>query len=240
MSNTIREYQGPTDEDEPVIKEYRGEKEEKEEKEDAELNTTLNESQVEALISAIESSPLNTNGKTSELAVQAALYLTGDEPQKREKEFIDQLVHVNDNKMLRKELDAFASIYKDFSASTVGEDNDPQVIQTKYRLKKIVSLLSEAIDYSEQLDSEPMRLQKSTIIANDKKVIAESNDYAEKPKTSVFDSNWFRFAAFSVLAVVILLVIVMFVQWLRMKHESSSEEKSIQAKKSNNPSETLI
>lgn len=238
MTDSIREYRGPKEEEAaPEIKEYKGESSTA-----SDMNAMLNENQVEALISAIESSPLNTNGKTSELAIQAALYLTGDEPEKREQAFVDQLVKVNDNEMLHKELNAFTAIYKDFSASTVGEENVPQVLQTKLRLKRIISLISDAIDYSKQLDdgnlmhNKKKSVQFKTDSQNDNEI---SETTVETPKISIFDSNWFRFAAFSVLAVVILLVIVMFVQWLRLKHEANTKATDANSTKSNE-SENLI
>jgi len=223
MSEPIREYQGP-EEQEPVVREYKGSS-----------STLLDDSQVEALIEAIESSPLNTNGKTSELAIQAALYLTGDEPEVREQEFADQLAQVNDVPMLRKELAAFRSIYRDFAASTTGEEDIPQVAQTRQRLSRIVSMLAEAIDYSQQLETDSTSQNEETVDSAEPSSVTLKVANKESAQKSIFESNWFRFAAFSVLAVIILLAIVMLVQWLRVKHETSqqaSESKSDQSAKS--------
>ncbi len=229
MSDTIREYRGDSKDDALPIREYQT---------DEPSNVMLNDNQVEALISAIESSPLHTNGKSSELAIQAALYLTGDEPEKREQDFVDQLVLVTDENVLQKELMAFNAMYRDFSTSTSGEEDVPQVLQTKKRLKRIVSLLAEAIQYSQQLNNEPMPRPKreSDVQTDSDQLTAISPASTSKP--SIFESNWFKFAAFSILAIVILLAIVFLVQWFRVKHEESAQDVKID--RSAKSSETLI
>ena len=261
MPDTIREYRGPiTDEpddshfedDAPKYntqqydaqqydaQQYDAQEYDMQENTIAEPTAILDESQVESLIAAIEASPLNTNGKTSELAVQAALYLTGDEPSKRERDFIDELVKIEDSQSLKKERDAFITIYRDFSASTASDDNNPQVLQTKYRLKRIISHIQETIDYT--AEQAQMQSPSSSTVQKDVSVQEEQQTPVEKPveKFSIFDSNWFRFAAFAVLAVIILLVIVMFVQWLRVKYELTNSTRKESETKTDPESQVLI
>lgn len=213
----------------------------------------LDDDQVEALVSAIEASPITSNGETSEVAIQAALFLTGDRPADREQDFIDVLVEVDDVSSLEKERAAFARILADFAASTEGE-NAPQVLQTKQRLARIVSLLEQSIQY---LNKSPPPASKT--LAGDKKTdgnkstantstatkqqrsaeesVGKDGDDDENDEQatssavkscSIFDANWFRFAAFSIVAVVLLLAVVALIQWLRKKYENDEKEQQQQ------------
>lgn len=197
----------------------------------------LNDEQVEALIAAIESSPMsspdknNNNEDTSEVVIKAALYLTGDEPQKREQEFIDALAAVQDASSVQKELISFEKISADFANSTT-KVTAPEVLQTRYRLDRIVSSLEEWIKVANEsqrkssLRNSVKKPAKTALGANVDGDAAADNSASEINKdnnTSMFESNWFKFAAFSVVALLIVIAIVIIVQWLRTKTEEKQD-----------------
>jgi hypothetical protein len=193
----------------------------------------LDDDQVEALVSAIESSPVTSNGETSELSIRAALYLTGDKPEEREEEFIDALVQVRHEDVLEKELEVFQSIQNDFAANTEGEKT-PQVLQTRHRLARIVHLMQQSLEFLQEDDAASLPPSSTIVTKYAPKSAADGTRAApagddtgtptltSAPANSVFDSNWFRFAAFSAVAVLLLLIVVGVVHWLRKINEPAA------------------
>ena len=227
----------------------------------------LDDEQVEALISAIEASPIANGGETSELTIQAALYLTGDKPDEREADFAKALIGVKDIADLNNEQVAFARILDDFSVDTQGE-TAPQVAQTKQRLARILTLLQEAIELKIKSGTEqtgvgeqrqqirnqlavstrreqrgaPLLTSAGTGIVSAPKhnngiLSTESDDVAMQEEAeeaavdsvSITDTNWFRFAAFAVVSVGLLLAVVGLVYWLKRKNDAESDTTTKQA-----------
>jgi len=204
----------------------------------------LDDDQVEALITAIEGSPIDINGgQTGELTIQAALYLTGDKPAERESDFVDALLQIEDAADLHNEKVAFQQILDDFETATE-QETAPQVEQTKQRLRRIVFLLSEAksnLQNAEQKTAKSLALDKKTPHTRDERSdrapLASTQtgsksandsqlslaDDLPVAQTAITDTNWFRFAAFATVSVGIVLVVLALVYWLKKRNESDGK-----------------
>jgi len=208
----------------------------------------LSDAQVEALVGAIEASPMSVGGETSDLTNAAALYLIGDSPAERADEFLQVVASVSDIADLHNERVSFEQIEQKFAAETAGNES-AEVVQTRNRLAHIVDTLHEAaMGDVVSIHEDPLEAGDIGYVApsgtaadsaksqtgasadaesdvdsdDDEPEIVDDDSTGNANGTRIIDTNWFRFLAFTVVSVAMLLLIVFFVTWLRKQTDGSA------------------
>ena len=211
----------------------------------------LSDEQVDALLTAIESSPVvQSNGETSELTNLAAEHLTSIQPLETYPAYENAVSQTVDIEQLERELDAFQSIKQEFDSSTSTE-SAPEVAQTSDRLSDIVTLLaSRASALGSKIASAPASSGDILDASSEKKresfekqvASIKSTSMTEKQHASIgkiptivveeaeqhqswTETSWFRFGAFALISLLILLVVTGAVMWLQRKTAESDAGK---------------